>query len=64
MLSTEHVKKFKRWHSYKANVILSCLEIVFWGAVAFLVLQSNLDRCDGITCTLSWIVVGVSVVTK
>ncbi|KAF2832562.1 hypothetical protein CC86DRAFT_280172 [Ophiobolus disseminans] len=64
MLLTEHVQKLKRWHSYKANVILSCLEILFWGAVAFLVLQANLDRCEGITCTLSWIVVGVAVVVK
>lgn len=64
MLATEHVQKLKRWHSYKANVIISCLEIVFWGAVAFLVFQGNLSRCEGITCYLSWVVVGIAVVVK
>jgi uncharacterized protein YebE (UPF0316 family) len=64
MLATEHVQKFKRWHSYRANVIISCLEVVFWGAVAFLVLQSNLSRCEGVTCYLSWFVVGIAVVIK
>lgn len=64
MLATEHVQKLKRWHSYKANVIISCLEIVFWGAVAFLVFQGNLSRCEGVTCYLSWVVVGIAVVIK
>lgn len=61
MLLTEHVQKFKRWHSYKANAILSCLEILFWGAVAFLMFQANLKQCTGIMCTLSWVVVGIAV---
>lgn len=64
MLATEHVQKFKRWHSYKANVIISCLEIIFWGAVAFLVFQGNLKKCEGVTCYLSWVTVGVAVVIK
>lgn len=64
MLATEHVQRFKRWHSYKANVIISCLEIVFWGAVAFLVFQGNLKRCEGVTCYLSWVTVGIAVVIK
>ncbi|KAF1929584.1 uncharacterized protein M421DRAFT_91437 [Didymella exigua CBS 183.55] len=61
MLAAEHIQKFKRWHSYKANVIISCLEIVFWGAVAFLGFQSNLKRCEGVTCYLSWVTVGIAV---
>lgn len=64
MLATEHVQKLKRWHSYKANMIISCLEIVFWGAVAFLVFQGNLKKCVGVTCYLSWVVVGIAVVIK
>lgn len=64
MLATEHVQKFRRWHSYKANAIISGLEIVFWGAVAFLVFQANLSRCVGVTCYLSWVVVGLAVVIK
>lgn len=64
MMAAEHVQKCKRWHSYKANVIISCLEIVFWGAVAFLVFQGNLKKCEGVTCILSWITVGLAVVIK
>ncbi|KAJ4331974.1 hypothetical protein N0V95_009767 [Ascochyta clinopodiicola] len=64
MLATEHVSKLRRWHSYKANAIISCLEIVFWGAVAFLVMQANLSRCEGVICYLSWVVVGLAVVIK
>ena len=64
MLAAEHVQKFKKWHSYKANVIISCLEIVFWGAVAFLVFQGNISRCEGVICYLSWVVVGIAVVIK
>lgn len=61
-LLTEHVRRLKRWHSYKANAILNCLEIVFWAAVAFLVIQANTKICVGVWCTLSWIVVVVAVV--
>ncbi|KAF2630796.1 hypothetical protein BU25DRAFT_483602 [Macroventuria anomochaeta] len=62
MLAAEHVQNFKRWHSYKTNVVISCLEIVVWGAVAFLVFQGNLKTCVGVTCYLSWVVVGIAVV--
>ncbi|KAH6612630.1 hypothetical protein C7974DRAFT_418569 [Boeremia exigua] len=62
MLATEHVRSLRRWHSYKANAIISCLEIVFWGAVAFLVFQANLSKCEGVMCYLSWVVVGIAVV--
>lgn len=64
MLAASHVQSFRRWHSYKVNVIISCLEIVFWGAVAFLVFQGNLSRCVGVTCYLSWAVVGIAIVVK
>ncbi|KAF3049445.1 hypothetical protein E8E11_007748 [Didymella keratinophila] len=62
MLAAEHVQKLRRWHSYKSNVIISCLEVVFWGAVAFLVFQGNLKRCEGVTCYLSWVTVSIAVV--
>ncbi|KAF2464170.1 uncharacterized protein BDR25DRAFT_243120 [Lindgomyces ingoldianus] len=63
-LFTEYVPRFKRWHSYKANAIINSLEIVFWAAVAFLVVQANLSRCMGWSCTLSWCVVGIAVVLR
>ncbi|KAE9980790.1 hypothetical protein EG328_012038 [Venturia inaequalis] len=58
---TENVQMFKRWASLKANMIINCLEVIFWAAVVFLVMQANLSRCTGISCTLSWVVVGVSI---
>ncbi|KAF2123026.1 hypothetical protein BDV96DRAFT_681612 [Lophiotrema nucula] len=61
-LLSEYAPAFKRWHSYKANAIINCLEVVFWGAVAFLVMQANLKRCTGVSCYLSWGVVGLAVV--
>ncbi|CAJ0538533.1 Ff.00g065940.m01.CDS01 [Fusarium sp. VM40] len=55
-LLSEHVQAFKKWSSLKAYVILNALEIVFWGAVAFMMIQANLKFCEGFTCILSWIV--------
>lgn len=63
-ISTEYVKSLQRWRSYKANTILNGLDIAFWGAVAFLNLQANLNSCDGISCYLGWGVAGVAVVVK
>ncbi|VUC35631.1 unnamed protein product [Clonostachys rosea] len=55
-LLSEHVQAFKRWSSLKAYVILNALEIVFWGAVVFMMIQANINFCEGFTCTLSWVV--------
>lgn len=59
---SEHVARFSRWKSYKAYAILNGLEIVFWAAVIFLVLQANIKSCAGVSCTLRWIAVAVSAV--
>ncbi|KAH6642828.1 hypothetical protein C7974DRAFT_421051 [Boeremia exigua] len=59
---TEHASRFKKWHSYKANVWLGCLEVVVWAAVAFFVLDTNISRCAGLDCTLSWTVFTLSVI--
>ncbi|KAH0364271.1 hypothetical protein KCU65_g6905, partial [Aureobasidium melanogenum] len=61
-LLTEHVARFRRWRSYKAFFILNSLEIVFWAAVAFLVIQANLSRCIGTSCILSWVVAALGIV--
>lgn len=61
-LLTEHVSRFKRWGSLKAYAILNGLEIVFWAAVVFLMIQANVARCVGVGCTLSWIIIGLAVV--
>ncbi|KAJ5295818.1 hypothetical protein N7508_010639 [Penicillium antarcticum] len=59
-LLTEHVSRFRRWASLKANLILNSLEIVFWAAVVFLVLQANLQVCVGTSCALGWVVIVLS----
>ncbi|KAJ5417482.1 uncharacterized protein N7487_001032 [Penicillium crustosum] len=63
-LLTEHVSRLQRWASLKAYLILNALEIVFWGAVAFLVLQANLQVCVGTGCALGWVVIVLSVNMK
>ncbi|KAI5363745.1 hypothetical protein Slin14017_G057090 [Septoria linicola] len=60
-LLSEHVRKFHKWRSYKAYTIINLLEIVFWGAVIFLLIQANIKICNGIGCTLSWIVMGIAI---
>ena len=61
-LLTEYCRRLYRWRSYKAYWILNALEVIFWAAVTFLVMQANLSRCVGVSCKLSWVVVGLSVV--
>jgi hypothetical protein len=56
---TEHSAKFRKWGSLKANMILNCLEVVFWAAVVFMMIQANLNFCVGTNCILSWAVAGV-----
>jgi hypothetical protein len=56
-LFTEHVSRFHRWASLKAYLILNSLEIVFWAAVVFLVMQANLQMCVGTGCALGWVVI-------
>ena len=63
-LVTEHVQRFRRYRSLKAYWILNSLEIVFWAAVCFLVIQANVARCEGVGCTLSWVVVAIAIVLR
>ncbi|KAH6950393.1 hypothetical protein BKA56DRAFT_682552 [Ilyonectria sp. MPI-CAGE-AT-0026] len=55
------VRMFKKFKSLKAYFILNALEIVFWGAVVFLMIQANIKFCEALNCTLSWVVVGLSI---
>ncbi|KAM5366224.1 hypothetical protein ACJZ2D_010652 [Fusarium nematophilum] len=63
-LLTEHVRSFQRWGSLKAYAILNALEVVFWGAVAFLMIQANTKFCQGTNCVLSWVIVALAVILK
>lgn len=60
---TEHFSRCRRWKSLKAYSILNGLEVVFWAAVVFLVIQANIQRCVGLGCTLSWVALGFAVIT-
>lgn len=63
-ISTEHVHALRRWQSYKAYWILNALEVVFWAAVVFLVMQANLARCVGVGCKLSWVVMALGIILR
>ncbi|KAK7394010.1 hypothetical protein QQX98_013207 [Neonectria punicea] len=55
-LLTEHVDRLRKWGSLKAYAILNSLEVVFWGAVAFMSLTTNTKTCIGTSCALGWVV--------
>ncbi|KPM34459.1 hypothetical protein AK830_g12119 [Neonectria ditissima] len=55
-LLTEHVNRLHKWGSLKAYAILNSLEVVFWGAVAFMSLTANTKTCIGTSCALGWVV--------
>ncbi|KAI0593271.1 hypothetical protein F4775DRAFT_521335 [Biscogniauxia sp. FL1348] len=61
-LLSEHSRRFKKWESKKANLILNCLEILFWAAVAFMAIQSNtMQTCSGATCLVNWAIVVLAI---
>lgn len=53
-------ERMGKWASLKANMILNCLEVVFWAAVAFLGIQANMKFCVGTNCIVAWAVCGVA----
>lgn len=63
-LLSEHVPAFRRWWSLKAYAIINGLEVVFWGAVAVLTIQANIQVCVATSCILGWVVVAIAIVVK
>ncbi|KAN0098319.1 hypothetical protein V8E51_013982 [Hyaloscypha variabilis] len=55
-LLIEHTQKCKKWASLKANMILNSLEVLFWAAVVFMMIQAVVKFCVGTSCILSWVV--------
>lgn len=56
-LLTEHVARFQRWASLKANLILNCLEIVLWAAVGGMTIQRLTRYCgEGAVCAVGWLI--------
>ncbi|TID07078.1 hypothetical protein CH35J_000367 [Colletotrichum higginsianum] len=60
-IGTQHFSKLRRFSSLKTNMILNGLEPLFRGAVAFMGIQGNIQRCNGITCTLGWVIAGCGI---
>lgn len=59
---SQHTRYFRKWMSFKANLILNSLETVFWGAVAFMTLQANTQSCQGVTCALGWVILVLGII--
>ncbi|KAJ4108697.1 hypothetical protein NW768_012174 [Fusarium equiseti] len=53
---SEHVSRLRRWRSLKAYFILNAMEVVFWAAVAFMMIRGNSSVCIGTSCVLGWVV--------
>lgn len=60
-LLTEYVPRLRRWGSLKAYWILNAMEVVFWGAVAYMTIQGNNRVCIGVSCTLGWVILALSI---
>ncbi|KAJ4244405.1 hypothetical protein NW762_014533 [Fusarium torreyae] len=58
---SQHTKYFRKWMSFKANLILNILEIVFWSAVVFMTMQANTSSCNGVTCALGWVIFALGI---
>ncbi|KAL4869872.1 hypothetical protein BDV12DRAFT_195880 [Aspergillus spectabilis] len=63
-LLCEHIRRFQRWGSPRAYLILNTLEIILWAAVVFIVLAANVEVCEGMDCALGWVVVSLAVLMR
>ncbi|KAI1770482.1 hypothetical protein F4818DRAFT_446285 [Hypoxylon cercidicola] len=61
-LLTEHCVRFRKWASPKANFILNCLELPFWGVVMYLLFAANIHSCTGGACGVSWAMAVLAIV--
>ncbi|OTA99410.1 hypothetical protein M426DRAFT_325123 [Hypoxylon sp. CI-4A] len=52
---TEHRTKYQKWASPKANFILNCIDIPFWGILMGLLFSANGQICTGGACGVSWV---------
>lgn len=59
-LLTSHVRRFKKWASVKAYMVLSCMEVVFWLAAIVLLAMGIIKGCYARGCILSYVAVGAS----
>jgi hypothetical protein len=65
-LLTEHARKFARFYSRKANLILNTLEIAFWGTVVYFSQMVTTKMCPlssslSTSCIFGWTIIGLAV---
>ncbi|KAH6842291.1 hypothetical protein B0I37DRAFT_392918 [Chaetomium sp. MPI-CAGE-AT-0009] len=60
-LLTEHTERFAKWRSLKANLILNCIEPVFWLALVVLKFMGISRFCSGSGCAVTWIITLVAI---
>ncbi|CAL3970279.1 unnamed protein product [Diplocarpon coronariae] len=58
----EHTSMFKE--RPKANMILAIIDGISWPAVVAFTVQGVMKKCDGTTCTLSWIIIPLGVINS
>ena len=62
-LLTEHIRRYRKWASTKANAILNCMEVVFWLAV-LIVTGTTVGGGPGATAALSALVLIIAIVLE
>ncbi|KAK3291516.1 uncharacterized protein B0H64DRAFT_427091 [Chaetomium fimeti] len=60
-LVTEHTERFAKWRSLKANLILNCIEPVFWLTLVILKFMGITRSCSGSGCAVTWIITLVAI---
>lgn len=55
-LCTEHVERFEKWASPKANMILNMIDTVFWFALFAITIKATAGACSGSSCPLGAVV--------
>jgi hypothetical protein len=55
-LLTSHVARLRKWRSFKAYFILNAIEIVFWAAIVYFGVVQATQKCEGVSCTLGYVV--------
>ncbi|KAG2421376.1 hypothetical protein HFD88_005351 [Aspergillus terreus] len=55
-LCTEHVERFEKWASPKANMILNMIDTVFWFVLFVITIKATAGACSGSSCPLGGVV--------
>ena len=59
---TENVQSLRRWASVKAFFILDILEVCFWPAAIVLTVIGMTKYCEGTSCILSGVTIGLAAI--